>query len=191
MGLCCGLFEFMRVYMPKKHLTLVSQILLTAVAAEGFLTPFLNRREFVKRSFYGTNPFKSYSDTLYQLKKRGWIKFVKDGGEKHYALTEHGVLEALAAKMRLYSAPEQWDGKWRMVIFDIPEDAHNHRDKLRSLLKELGYKYLQGSVWISPHPLDREAIAYLHAANLHRFIRIIKIEEIDDDKDLRKLFNLK
>lgn len=177
--------------MPKKHLTLVSKILVAAFVAEGFLTPILNRRKFAKHSFYGTNPFRSYSDTLSLLRKRGWIKFVEEGGEKQYALTEVGMIEALAAKMRLSGAPSQWDGKWRMVIFDIPENAHKYRDRLRNLLKGLGFKYLQGSVWISPYPLGREAIAYLHAVNLHRFIRIIKIEEIDDDTDLRKSFNLK
>ncbi|MEK7161155.1 MAG: CRISPR-associated endonuclease Cas2, partial [Patescibacteria group bacterium] len=84
-----------------------------------------------------------------------------------------------------------WDGQWRMVIFDIPEDFREKRDLLRSLLKRNQFIKLQASVFISPYALNREAIEYLNISGLKRYIRIIKIDEIDSDEDLKKRFNLK
>lgn len=56
--------------------------------------------------------------------------------------------------------PEYWDGKWRMVIFDIPNEFKRERDVLREKLKLLGFYKLQESVFIFPFPCERE-IKYL------------------------------
>jgi hypothetical protein len=66
--------------MSKKELTLTSKILLTLIAAEDVLSPFLTARSFRNKMLYGT-PYDSYRKTLYYLKKKGWLKFVerKDG----------------------------------------------------------------------------------------------------------------
>ncbi len=86
---------------------------------------------------------------------------------------------------------QTWDGKWRVLVFDIPEDSRIARDRFRKLLKQHGFVKLQASVFINPFPLSREAIAYLQQLNLMRFIRIMKVEEMDNDADLRKKFNLR
>ena len=84
----------------------------------------------------------------------------------------------------------KWDGKWRMVIFDIPEEASNERDQLRRLLLLNNFCKLQASVYISPHPINREAIDYLKETGLIKYIRFARIDELDDDKDLKKKFDL-
>ena len=42
-----------------------------------------------------------------------------------------------------------WDGKWRIVMLDLPEDRKSDRDGLRYLLKKAGFILLKNSVWIS------------------------------------------
>jgi len=49
---------------------------------------------------------------------------------------------------------------------------------------------LQASVFISPHPLNREALIYLRQSGLMEFIRILRVDEMDNDKRLRKKFGL-
>ncbi|MBI3290236.1 hypothetical protein HYZ78_02480 [Candidatus Microgenomates bacterium] len=43
----------------------------------------------------------------------------------------------------------QWDGKWRIVIFDIPESKRLVRDVLRRRLKSWKFERWQKSVWAS------------------------------------------
>lgn len=104
-------------------------------------------------------------------------------------LTKKGELELLMARAWL-NKPAVWDGKWRVIFFDIPENANTRRDKLRRLLIKNGFIKLQASIYISPYTLNRLAIDYLKNTGLIGYIRIGRLEELDDDRDLRKKFNL-
>lgn len=174
--------------MSKKILTFSSQLLLYLAAAEDILVPIMNPYEMRRRVLFGSPG--SYKRTLYKWYKRGWIKFVDKNAQRFIKLTKNGELEALLVKSRM-PALGKWDGKWRMIIFDIPEETKEQRNFLRRLLKRQGFYGLQASVYISPHPLNREAILYLKETGLISYIRILKIEEMDNDKDLKKHFNLK
>jgi phenylacetic acid degradation operon negative regulatory protein len=85
---------------------------------------------------------------------------------------------------------EKWDGKWRMVIFDIPEESRDKRDLLRLLLKRQGFIKLQASVFVNPYSLNSEALNYLKKSGLMKFIRIARVEKFDDDNEIRKKFGL-
>ncbi|MEK7101834.1 MAG: CRISPR-associated endonuclease Cas2, partial [Patescibacteria group bacterium] len=84
-----------------------------------------------------------------------------------------------------------WDGKWRVVIFDIREKRRRIRQKLRILLAGAGMVRLQDSVWVHPHPCD-EFIALVRAnlasgtGELLYFIA----EGLESDRHLREHFNL-
>lgn len=47
-----------------------------------------------------------------------------------------------------------WDGKWRLVILDLPEERKNEREALRYLLKKAGFVCAKNSVWVSPFPFE-------------------------------------
>ncbi|NOX98928.1 MAG: hypothetical protein GXP30_04210 [Verrucomicrobia bacterium] len=47
----------------------------------------------------------------------------------------------------------EWNGTWRMVIFDIPESKRALRRELRNILKACHFGCFQQSVWLSPHPM--------------------------------------
>jgi phenylacetic acid degradation operon negative regulatory protein len=124
------------------------------------------------------------------MRRRGLLKVIEKNNQKFIKLTKDGQLKVLLSKAYLNSA-KIWDGKWRLFMFDIPEDSKDKRNVLRTLLKQNGYCKLQASVYISPYPLNREAILYLNNSGLRSYIRILKVEELDYDKDLLKKFNLK
>ena len=86
--------------------------------------------------------------------------------------------------------PKNWDGKWRIVIFDIPYYLRKSRDSLRLLFKQMGFYPLQKSVFI--HPFDcRKEIEFVteyHRAN--KYIRFIVADSVDNESFLRKHFKL-
>lgn len=51
-----------------------------------------------------------------------------------------------------------WDGKWRVILFDVPEAERETRRKLRKKLLACGFGCMQRSAWISPDPLDDLAL---------------------------------
>ena len=134
--------------------------------------------------------YKEYYDAMYHLHRRGVVRIQKQDGKNFIQLTEKGALETLFEHAGI-EKQNVWDKKWRILTFDIPEDAHLERDRLRSLLKRNNFYKLQASVFIHPFPLNKKAIRYLLEAGLSRYIRIMRVEEMDFDGDLKKHFSLR
>ena len=86
--------------------------------------------------------------------------------------------------------PVQWDGKWRVVLFDIPESQKKVREALRFHLKNMDFFEFQKSVFI--HPFEcRDEIDYLiEFYNIRPFVRFIIGESVDNELHLKKHFNL-
>lgn len=92
---------------------------------------------------------------LSKLKKVGWAEKITKNKEIFYRITEKGEKE-FDKILRPLKTTGSWDGKWRLVIFDIPENKRAVRDRLRRSLAKLGLGILQASVWISPHDIRAE-----------------------------------
>ena len=149
--------------------------------------PFETPYAWIKRT---SNPYhKRYYDAVYKLKKRGAVEIFEKNNQRFLKITRKGELEILLSKAKLKTF-QKWDGKWRLIIFDIPESSRDKRNQLRYLLKQNSFQKLQASVFISPYTLNREGIDYLKRTELIDYIRMLRVDEIDDDKKLRKHFRL-
>ncbi len=69
-------------------------------------------------------------------------------------LTESGRLHALGGRDPEAAWAREWDGQWRLALFDLPAAEGTRRNRLRNFLRAHGFGWLQNSVWIRPHPLD-------------------------------------
>lgn len=89
----------------------------------------------------GYDPDRIYNN-FYKLRTKGWL-------DPDWKLTKEGW-KRLKKMLPQYKKPSDWDGKWYIVTFDIPEASRKRRDAFRERLKRLGFGKLQASVWISP-----------------------------------------
>ena len=105
-------------------------------------------------------------------------------------LTKKGRVQALLRALDETKAltPHAWDGKWRIGLFDIPEEGKHERDKIRWTLKKVGFQRLQKSVYVYPFEIPRGALLYLRESGLDRFVRFMRVDQMDDDKELRRKF---
>jgi len=85
---------------------------------------------------------------------------------------------------------KSWDKKWRMVIFDIPEDYKNARNALRSKLQELEFYQLQKSVWIYPHECRNEIDFIVEFFDISPYVRIVETNRFDGDDLIKESFKL-
>ncbi len=111
---------------------------------------------------------------------------------KKISLTKKGALEVLRYNIDQQKQKQKWDGKWRMVIFDVLENKRQIRDLLRNRLKWLGFKELQKSVWIFPYDVRKEIEQVLDVCHIDIIgdVRFLTVEKMNDDEDLRKDFGL-
>lgn len=98
---------------------------------------------------------KSTRGVLAKLKKLGWAEKVQNNKEDSYRITAKGEKE-FDKILKPLKTMGTWDGRWRLVIFDIPETQRSVRDRLRRNLDKLGLGILQASVWISPNNIQKE-----------------------------------
>jgi DNA-binding transcriptional regulator PaaX len=76
--------------------------------------------------------------------------------DRLYRLTRKGWLHALGGRDPQNQWTREWDGRWRLVLFDVPSTQDSHRVRLRRYLQGKCFGYLQNSVWITPDSLDEE-----------------------------------
>ncbi len=137
-----------------------------------------------KRSFR-----QSVNTSVERLKKSGLIEKDERG---FVVLTSKGQKRLSEIERADYQLPrpQRWDGKWRLVSFDIKEKRKHVRNLLRATLGAVGFVHLHHSVWVYPH--DCEDFLSLLKADYHVGVEILYIiaEYIENDHWLRKHFNL-
>jgi len=70
-------------------------------------------------------------------------------------LTQQGRHLALGGRDPVNQWNRPWDGKWRLILFDVPEVQSRLRQQFRRVLRQFHFGHLQGSVWASPDPPER------------------------------------
>ena len=107
-------------------------------------------------------------------------------------LNENGKHRALRFNLNKLNIekPTKWDGKWRIVMFDIPEKTKMLRDSLRLHFRDIGLIELQKSVLVYPYPCNNEIEFILEMYNARKYVRFILAEKIDNQLHLMKKFNL-
>lgn len=150
---------------------------------------------FLNPSYYGEPPSFSLDDLLvsqekakkknipkklairhsiWRLQKQG---FVKKEGEL-YNLTEKGKKLARRILNIKKVAEQKWDGKYRVVIFDIPEKEHKWRNWFRHELLLLQYKPLQESVFVSKLPLTSDLVKEIKRMKMGNCVNYLLVDKI-------------
>ncbi len=171
--------------------------ILQVVAAAGLISlaiampnaPKVIPRSLLKKIFDRSRNTRDV--TISKLVKAGFLRREIVRGARVLRITSEGIRHLTQERMRhIHDEPKRWDGKWRVVIFDIKEPRRNVRDGLRYELSALGFEKLQNSVWAYPYPCE-EFVALLKAdLKVGKDILYMIVDEIENDRHLREHFNL-
>ncbi|MDP2665674.1 MAG: CRISPR-associated endonuclease Cas2 [bacterium] len=130
---------------------------------------------------------------LGRLANKGLITFEERDGKRYARVTEAGerLIELESLRKKSAQKPKRWDGRWRVVLFDIPERRRGVRNRLRLFMQEYGFVRLQDSVWI--YPYDCEDLIALAKANFRIGFDVLYMiaEQLERDKYLREHFGLR
>ncbi|MGI9118365.1 MAG: hypothetical protein ACR2IQ_02360, partial [Minisyncoccia bacterium] len=76
-----------------------------------------------------------------------------------------------------------WDGFWRLVLLDIPEDRKSEREALRYLLKKAGFVCVKNSVWVSMYPYEHLFANIKKDLGLTAELMILVTNKLDEQTD--------
>lgn len=132
-------------------------------------------------------------DTVRHAMGNKYIVITGSGSTRKVLLTEKGrrfvgkiALERLRPKL-----VRPWDKRWRVVLFDIPEEFKKNRNSFAAGLKRMGFTQIQKSCFALPYPcLDElEVLADFH--EVRPFVTFLVAESLENSKKLEKLYKLK
>ncbi len=130
-------------------------------------------------------------NTIRDLNKQKLIQKKNYNGSVIISLTEKGMLRALNISFRsLPNKKEKWDGKWRMVAFDIPNSCRKGRDAIRYRMKLGGFYKLHESLFLYPFDCKREIDALVELFKLKKFVHFGLLDFIDNEDELKREFEL-
>ena len=125
-----------------------------------------------------------------RLEKRGYIALTKKPDGWLVKLKKKGLRKwkKLQLEKLKFPSEKKWDGKWRLFIFDIPEEKKSRRDRLSRKLKELGMFSIQRSSYIYPFDCADELEMITDYYEVTSYGTYGEISRIDIDQALRKFF---
>src|SRR3989344_2239285 len=97
-------------------------------------------------------------------------------------LTQKGKLKALDYYFdNLRIGNKNWDGKFRILVFDVPEKLRKGRNALRWKIKRLGFRELQKSVFVIPYECEQEISFVLDFFELNKYVHYGILESINNE----------
>lgn len=94
----------------------------------------------------------SARQTVRRLTERGHLERVKSGRQTSYlpAPSRTADAERHASIMAFARGRQEWDRKWTIVSFTVPEQVRDSRRQLRLGLRKLGFRALNDALWMTP-----------------------------------------
>lgn len=131
--------------------------------------------------------------SIKNLIESGCIEMLKSDNKNYLKLTKKGKNKLNSIKLEGDGAlvSTAWDGLWRIIILDIPEERKNEREALRYLLKKANFVCIKNTVWISPHPYEHLFMNIKKDLNLGTELMIIVTDKIDEETKLSFLKSVK
>lgn len=149
-----------------------------------FLLKLLVRHGPIPEEIFDTA--KQKSRKLWEMRRLEYLSenniVIRDG---LYLLSEEKIWSLTIPR------PKQWDGKWRMVLFDIPAKKAKQRNSFRARLKELGLILYQNSVWVYPYPLEKTIRMISDFYMISDCVLFAVAEKLNNGENLARRFGLK
>ena len=121
---------------------------------------------------------QSIRSAVSRMCRSGLLKARRNGSKSYYSLAKEGLDLLAKGAQRIYErTPKKWDGLWSTVVYFIPEERRQARDRLRQELSWLGYGPLSTATWISPHDLTKEVEELAEKLRIKDYIQIFQAKQ--------------
>jgi len=126
------------------------------------------------------------------LWRKGLVKVMETKDGAVVTISDKGKQEILKYDIddMAIALPDHWDGKWRMVFFDIDTGHNEERRVFRQRLKQLGFFAMQKSVYVYPYPCRKEIQFLREVYEVPHSVKLAVVEKMENDDDLKRIFHL-
>lgn len=120
-----------------------------------------------------------------RLEKQEMIAIREREGKTVIEITDKGRRRLLEYDFEnIERKAKKRDGKWRLIIFDIPEDKKQSREAFRNKLVQLDCVRLQDSVFVSAFPCKEEVDFLCHFLGISDYVTMVTLDSIERGEKL-------
>lgn len=176
----------------------IAKIVLSVLAVGGVITIVAiapNSLQMLKMFGLDKKRYKSQSvyKAIKRMEKQNIIRVIKETDDKTtISITRDGkkkLAEYNIDDMEI-KKPKIWDGKWRIISFDIPEKQKTAREALRMKLRDFDFYHLQKSLFACPFPCRDEIDFVSEIFKIGKHITYFETSTITNELTLKKYFGL-
>jgi DNA-binding transcriptional regulator PaaX len=122
---------------------------------------------------------RKFNRSLKRFTERNFIKMLDQKGRIRYEMTEKGMKKILELRFKgNFLAQRKWNGLWRVVIFDIPEEKKAFREAFRRRLRFLKFFPLQKSVFVFPFDCEKEIYELAQFFNVGEYLQTFLVRSL-------------
>lgn len=185
--------------LPRVKKNSVAMQILKGVAIAGMVlvaasNPYFGRnlaRAFKKE--HDRKQWRKLRQSMRYLKSRGYVHILSDSPDgMKVEITRAGekIVKHVDVTALKLPSPVVWDGKWRVIVFDVPNYKSKNRAAFREKIKELGFQLVQKSVWVYPHE-SREAIMILRKFyDIENYVTYLETTHSEDEDRWLRNFHM-
>ena len=131
-----------------------------------------------------------FSRKIYYLKRQGYIKTFIQNKKRYVELTRKGrtKLKTVSIEKIIIKRPKKWDGKLRVVIFDLPKKFNREREIFREKLKNLFFVRIQKSVYMHPFKCTAEISEIVQRLGIRDYVLVMISDAIQSERKIIEEF---
>jgi DNA-binding transcriptional regulator PaaX len=130
---------------------------------------------------------------LKRLEKRRLISLEGRGDQVQVKVLENGRIKLLKYSIKSLlevKMNKKWDGKWFIVVFDVPEVERNKRNFLRKFLNEIGFFLYKQIVYVFPYECEEEIKLVKRIVEGGNYISYFEAGRLEREEEVKEFFML-
>lgn len=129
---------------------------------------------------------------LKRLHQQKVVEITEEDGVSIIKLSNKGRVKFLKYKMEemMIDKPPRWDGKWRLIIYDIKKEKRILSEIFRSFLRKMEFLKLQRSVYLTPYKCDEQIEFLRQYYSLDKEVLYLVVEKIENEKVYKDYFGI-
>lgn len=130
--------------------------------------------------------------TIRRLEKQKLVETGEEDEIQVVKITNAGKIKILkfALDELKIEKPKIWDGRWRMVSYDIPKKQENVRKVFREYLRVWRFYPFHESLFVHAYPCEKQVEFLREYLGIGEHVRILHVSKIENDKLFRNFFNV-
>lgn len=129
---------------------------------------------------------------LQRLEKEKFVEIKEDKNYQVVEITDRGrrrILKCVLDELTI-EKPKVWDGKWRLISYDIPRKYSRLRKIFREYLRTWGFFPLHESVFLHAYPCGKQIEFLREYLGIGKYVRFFSVSRIENDKPFRDFFGV-